>query len=119
MVDQFVCVDCGASGEVTPQDAIDNECQLLSEGDDGNLICFKCYMIQASTCHYCNEVTDLMPSTRCNSAPWLCEECLNLPFTVHVWSCYSDGCMTPEEFVDEIQRIEEWEAEEDGYTSFN
>lgn len=105
--EEFACALCAASGDVDMEACIASEGQrrLLAEDDNGLLLCLICYMRQANECLHCGRQVDcILPSPDCLGEPWLCEECLNLPYTIHVNSCYSDGCMTPEEFVEECFR---------------
>jgi hypothetical protein len=114
LMDKYICCACGCDGSLTPDEALKNENTLLSEDKDGNLICLVCYMEKENICLHCGEEADLMPDTTCRAEPWLCEECLNLPYRVHMFSCYSDGCMTPEEFSLESLREIEFEEKEQG-----
>lgn len=114
--DTHICSSCGKSGSLTADDAIAAKNTLLSEDDSGNLVCLPCYMEGDSICLYCSEEADLMPDATCRAMPQLCEKCLNLPFRVHMYSCYSDGCMTPEEFAAECERT--MELDEEGETLF-
>lgn len=112
-MDTTICAVCGVNGSLTPKESLDNENILLAEDKDGLLICLPCYMEKENIClHCCEEDVDLMPDTSCRAEPWLCETCLNLPYRVHMFSCYSDGCMTPEEFAAEAAREIEWDKEE-------
>jgi len=116
-MDGIICVGCGVGGSLTPKESLDNENMLLAEDKDGNYICLPCYMEKENICLHCSkEDVDLMPDTTCRAEPWLCEECLNLPYRVHMFSCYSDGCMTPGEYAAEVERELAWEAEERGET---
>jgi hypothetical protein len=104
MLDQndFICSLCSIAGDID-MDAclLKEDKRLLAEDENGVLMCLICYMKQANECLHCGQKNDLLPSYKCRNEPWLCEECLNLPNTVHVAACYSDGCMTPEEFLHE------------------
>jgi len=101
---EYSCEICHKLGEVTVKAAMDKDVILLAEDEDEQLICLPCFMAKERRCLHCGEEADLMPDVTCKAQPWLCEECLRLPYRVHMFSCYSDGCMTAEEFSDECNR---------------
>jgi len=101
----YVCALCSIVGDIDMDDCIKQEKKLLAEDDNGLLLCLICYMKQKSECLHCRQQVDyLLPSDKCFNEPWLCEECLNLSYTVHVAACYKDGCMTMSEFMQECFR---------------
>ena len=114
-MDGIICVGCGVNGSLTAKESLENGNALLAEDKDGNYICLPCYMEKENICLHCGEEdVDLMPDETCKAVPLLCEECLNLPYRVHMFSCYSDGCMTVEEFSAEALREIEYERAEQG-----
>lgn len=104
--DSYSCIICDVAGHIDMDNCISEESKLLlAEDDNGLLMCLICYMKQMNECLHCGERVDcILPSSKCFNTPWLCEECLNLPYTVHVAACYKDGCMTIEEFAEECFR---------------
>lgn len=111
----YKCCICGKAGYLELEEAISNDAQLLAEYDDGLHYCMPCFLREFSHCLHCSKEADLFPDTTCNAEPWLCEECLNLPYRIHMFSCYQDGCMSPSEFAEECQRGLEDEEEESEY----
>lgn len=73
------------------------------------LYCYPCYCVATSTCVHCGDVKDvLVRDKRCKNNLYLCPDCIKLACP-HLFKCYSDGCMTPEEFAQQ-----EFEMMQDG-----
>jgi len=65
---------------------------------DEKLFCYPCYCLVTNTCIHCGEVKEtLIRDKRCKNNLYLCEECIKTPTCVHLYKCYSDGCMSIEE----------------------
>lgn len=111
-MDIYICDACGDRGELTPTLAAEQEICLLAESDTGNLLCLPCFMQEKSTCLHCLASGEIFPDTSCKGEPWLCRECLDLPYRIHMFSCYLDGCMTPEEYTQMAYREIQYEEEE-------
>ncbi len=108
----YICDACGDVGELTPILAADRGICLLAENGTGILMCLTCHMQEESTCFHCLATSDIYPDTSCKAEPWLCRECLDLPYRIHMFSCYLDGCMTPEEYTQMAYREMKHEEQE-------
>ena len=113
----YECSACGDEGALEPDDALARELVLLAESANGDLMCLVCYAQSESVCLHCGIEDGIFPDTSCNAEPWLCRDCLALPYRIHMFSCYLDGCMTVEEFsaecLREIEFDEKMEQEKD------
>jgi hypothetical protein len=112
-MDTYICSVCCALGALSPEEALAAEVLLLAEDDDCNLLCLPCYMRVNNTCAYCSCQGEIFPDTSCKGQPWLCKECLELPYKIHTRACYSNGCMTLEEFAEESSRDINLETEKE------
>lgn len=112
-MDTYTCDACGDKGALSPKEAMEHSVILLAEDESGNMMCLPCFMQAKSKCICCFSEGDIHPDTSCKAEPWLCEECLALPYRIHMYSCYINGCMTPAEFAAEAQRELEMDAEEE------
>ncbi len=102
------CAVCTKAGTLEPEDAVGTPLILLAESDGGDLMCIACFAESESICHHCGEEDGLFPDIECKAEPWFCRDCLDLPYRIHMNSCYSDGCVTAEEFSAEcLREIEE------------
>jgi hypothetical protein len=106
------CAMCEADGTTDPNEALDGESILLAETDNGYMMCLACYAEYEGICHHCGSEDGIYPDITCKAEPWFCRECLDLPYRIHMNSCYSDGCLTAEEFSAECLR--ELEEEQHG-----
>lgn len=119
------CAGCGQSGRaVAPmmpwEDGLDvinkemdNESRetLLIELNDKHY-CFPCHCQVSSVCFQCWEEADtLYRDDRCKNNSYVCAKCVKRPIPNHKWTCYGDGCMTPEEVAQEEYEIMMMEAE--------
>lgn len=107
------CIACGKPGTLEPTDALDSPLILLAETENGEMMCIACYAESESICLHCGNEDGLFPDTSCKAEPWFCRDCLDLSYRIHMFSCYSDGCVTVEEFAEECQRDLEGEQHGD------
>lgn len=65
----------------------------------GELYCYPCYCLVSSTCIHCGDEQEvLIRDKRCKNNLYLCQTCIKEPTCPHLFKCYSDGCMSIEEF---------------------
>ena len=105
----YECAACAKAGTLDPEDALVSDLIILAELDNGQLMCLPCYAESESICLHCGSNDGIYPDISCKAEPWLCRNCLGLPYRIHMFSCYGNGCMTPGEYAQESFR----EAQED------
>lgn len=111
-MDIYSCEGCGDHGSLEPSDCVNTTLVLLASADDETMWCLPCWCKRKSICLNCCTEAHLVCDTSCNAKPMLCEDCLGLPYRIHMFSCYIDGCMTPGELAAEECRIMGYEAQE-------
>lgn len=111
------CSHCEVAGfladNLEDQPGETNLRMLFSTHKDETL-CFLCLMRSESRCFHCLQEASLIPETRCQAKPLVCQNCVDQNSTIHIGECYASGCMTPEEFALEAQQEieeEQWSPE--------
>lgn len=107
---QSHCATCGIPGtyldfENQFEQANFEEIETLLVEINGNFYDFVCGAAADSVCIVCLERKVLYRDARCKNILWVCAQCINKQ-CVHRHKCYSDGCMTLEEFAAECQLVD-------------